>query len=113
MKRSTINCIVYGETGVIPLKVDIQSRLVGYWAKLVSPASSNMSTKLYFISKSYFDVNMHNKSFRWFSEIRNILIACGNVGFRNNLNFPNKKWLIKATKHKLTDLFINDWKKGM
>ena len=111
MKRSTPNCIVYGETGVIPLKVDIKSRMVGYWAKLVSPASSNLSTKLYFIGKSYFDVNMHNKSFIWFSEIRNILIACGNVGFWNNLNFPSKKWLVKATKHKLTDLFISDWKK--
>ena len=30
MKRSTPNCIVYGETGVIPLKVDIKSRMVGY-----------------------------------------------------------------------------------
>ena len=54
---------------------------------------------------------MHNKSFIWFSEIRNILIACGNVGFWNNLNFPSKKWLVKATKHKFTDLFISDWKK--
>ena len=111
MKISTPNCIVYGETGVIPLKVDIQSRIVWYWAKLVSPTSSNLSTKLYFIGKSYFDVNMQNKSFIWFSEIRNILIACGNVGFWNNLNLPSKKWLVKATKHKLTDLFISNWKK--
>ena len=29
-KRSTPNCIVYEDTGVIPLKVDIQSRMAGY-----------------------------------------------------------------------------------
>ena len=110
MKKSTPNCIVYGETGVIPLKVDIQTRMIGYWSKLVSPVTSNLSSKLYFIGKSYFDVHMPNNSFKWFSEIRNILISCGNVGFWDNLNFPNNKWLIKSTKQKLTDLYINDWK---
>ena len=55
IKKSTPNCIVYGETGVLPLKVDIQSRMIGYWSKLVSPVSSSLSTKLYIIAKSYFD----------------------------------------------------------
>ena len=72
MKKSTLNCIVYGETVVIPLKVDIQSRKIGYWSKLVSPVTSNLSSKLYFIGKSYFDVHMQNNSLKWFSEIRNI-----------------------------------------
>ena len=72
MKKSTLNCIVYGETVVIPLKVDIQNRKIWYWSKLVSPVTSNLSSKLYFIGKSYFDVHMQNNSFKWISEIRNI-----------------------------------------
>ena len=28
IKKSTPNCIVYGETGMLPLKVDIQSRII-------------------------------------------------------------------------------------
>ena len=42
---------------------------------------------------------MQNNSFKWFSEIRNILISCGNVGFWDNLNFPNNKWLNQPNKN--------------
>ena len=80
--------------------------MIGYWSKLVSPVTSNLSLKLYFIGKSYFDVHMQNNSFKWFSEIRKFLISCENVGFWDNLNFPKNKWLIKSTKEKLTDLYI-------
>ena len=52
----------------------------------------------------------YNKQIITYLQIITILISCGNVGFWDNLNFPNNKWLIKSTKHKLTDLFINDWK---
>ena len=94
----------------MPLKVEIQSKMIGYWSKLVSPVTSNLSSKLYFIGKSNFDVYTHNNSFKWFSGIRNILISCGNAGFWDNLNFPNRNWLVKSTKQKLTDLYINEWK---
>ena len=110
MKKSTPNCNVYGETGVLPLKVDIQSGMIAYWSKLVSPVSSNLSTELYFISKSYFDDHRYSNSFKWFLEIKNTLISCGNVGFWDNINFPNRTWLVKSTKQKLTDLYINEWK---
>lgn len=109
VKKSTPNCIVYGETGVLPLKVDIQSRMIGYWSKLVYPVTSNLSTKLYFIAKTYINGSHQNTCFKWFEEVRNILISCGNIGFWDNLNFPNKNWLLKATKQKLTDLYINEW----
>ena len=46
IKKSTPNCIVYGETGVMPLKLDIQSRIVAFWSKLIQPETINLSTKL-------------------------------------------------------------------
>ena len=42
VKKSTPNCIVYGETGVKPLKLDIQRRIVAYWHKLVHPETNNL-----------------------------------------------------------------------
>ena len=30
--------------------------------------------------------------------------------FWDNLNFPKRNWLVKSTKQKLTDLYINEWK---
>lgn len=110
LKKNTPNCIVYGETGVLPLKVDIQSRIIGFWAKLIYPTTNNISSKLYFIAKTYFDEPNQNTCFKWFEHVRNILISCGYSGFWNSQTFPNKKWLIKSTKQKLTDLYINEWK---
>ena len=34
LKKSTPSFIVYGELGAYPLKTDIQSRIISYWAKL-------------------------------------------------------------------------------
>ena len=56
VKKSTPNCIVYGETGVMPLKLDIQSRIVAYWYKLVHPETNNLSSKLYWFAKSYYEI---------------------------------------------------------
>lgn len=109
LKKSTPNCIVYGETGVLPLKIDIQSRVIGFWAKLVCPSTKSISSKLYFIAKTYFDNQNRNSCFQWFENVRNILISCGFSGFWLNQTFLNKTWLIKATKQKLTDLYINEW----
>ena len=44
IKKSTPNCIVYGETGVLPLKIDIHTRMVSYWAKLIQPETDNLSS---------------------------------------------------------------------
>ena len=94
---------------VLPLKVDIQCRMISYWSKLVCPVTNNLSTKLYFIAKTYIDGLNQNTCFKWFEEVRNILISCGYIGFWDNLNFPNKNWLLKSTKQKLTDLYFNEW----
>ena len=88
-KKSTPNCIVYGETGVLPLKVGIQCRMISYRSKLVCPVLSNLSTKLYLIAETYIDGVKQNTCFKLFEEVRKILISCGNIGFWDHLNFPN------------------------
>ena len=35
LKRCTPTHIVYGEVSVYPLKIDIQTRMVSYWSKLL------------------------------------------------------------------------------
>ena len=79
LKKSTPNCIVYGETGVVPLKIDIQCRIISFWSKLVSPISKSLSSKLYTISLARFQ-NHRIKTFKWLENVRNILISCGFSG---------------------------------
>ena len=64
LKKSTPNCMVYGETGVMPLKIDVQCRIISYWSKLIYPTTNNMSSKLYAIVLSHFQHSI-NSQFRW------------------------------------------------
>ena len=109
LKISTPNCIVYGETGDLPLKIDIQTRIISFWSKLVFPVSYTLSSKLYAISLSHYH-NHRNDTFKWLENVRSVLISCGFSGIWDNHVFPNSKWLVKATNQKLTDLFLNEWK---
>ena len=70
IKKSTPNCIVYGETGVMPLKLDIQSRIVAFWSKLIQPETINLSTKLYSLAKSYYENRQTQSCFKWLDDIR-------------------------------------------
>ena len=106
-KKSTPNCIVYGETGVLPLKINIQCRIISFWSKLVSLVSYNLSSKLISLSRYH---NHRNSTFKWLENVRSILISCGFSGIWDSQSFPNRKWLIKSTRQKLIDLFLNEWK---
>ena len=108
IKKSTPNCIVYGETGVLPLKIDIHTRMVSYWAKLIQPETDNLSSKLYWIAKDAFE-NRNASYFKWFTNVHNIFIHCGYSGIWDNPGFPSKIWLTKSIKQRLTDLYIQEW----
>ena len=99
--------LVYGETGVLPLKIDIQCRIISFWSKLVSPVSNNLSSKLYAISLSHYH-NHRNGTFRWLENVRIILISCGFSGIWDSQSFPNRNWLVKSTRKKLTGVFLNE-----
>ena len=108
LKKSTPNCMVYGETGVMPLKIYVQCHIISYWSKLIYPTTNNLSSKLYAVVLSHFQHSI-NSQFRWVENVKNILISCGFSGFWDIHTFPNRNWLVKATKQKLVDLFLNDW----
>ena len=98
IKKSTPNCIVYGETGFMPLKLDIQSRIVAFWSKLIQPETINLSTKLYRLAKSYNENRQTQSCFKWFDNIRYIFINCGCNGIWENQNFPGKDYQAKTIR---------------
>ena len=110
IKKSTPNCIVYGETGMLPLKVDIQSRIIAYWSKLVQPETDNLSSKLNWIAKTSFENRNNTLFFKWFVNIRSIFINCGCSGIWDSHTFLNKAWLKATIKQRLTDLYIQEWR---
>lgn len=111
VKSSTPNCIVYGETGVKPLQIDIDTRMIAYWAKLIIPPVPKLSVSLYNIvlSKFMYSENLKRSHFQWIRHIQELFIKCGLINVWHVHDFMNLAWLKNTVYQKLSDLFINEW----
>ena len=48
LKRSTPSYMIYGELGIMPLSIDIQTRTISFWSKLTDTDDLNkLSSLLY------------------------------------------------------------------
>ena len=79
VKSSTPSSMIYGETGVKPLSIDIKTRIITFWAKTIMPSENKLTFKMYSILLSHFNREniIQNKKFPWLSNVRSILIECG------------------------------------
>ncbi len=58
IKSSTPNNIVYGETGVFPIEIDIKTRMVAYWAKLIENKINKLALNTYsYLRLQYDEIN--------------------------------------------------------
>lgn len=89
--KNTQNHIVYGEVGVMPLNIDIYTRMISYWVKLKegSAENSTLTLMIYNITNSYYkkcEITKHSKYFRWIHCIKTILNNCGFSGIWDTQN---------------------------
>ena len=54
MKTSTPNFMVYGETGVYPIYIDVYCRMIYFWATLVSGPPTKLSYIIYHTAYSLY-----------------------------------------------------------
>lgn len=110
MKSSTPNFMVYGETGVYPVYIDVYCRVISYWATLIHSPPEKLSFMVYRTAYSLFMYSNASLSrFKWFQSVKQILYNCGLSGIWDSHSFPNKKWLVCAVRQKLKDSFITNW----
>jgi hypothetical protein len=111
LKKSTPSYMVYGDAGIMPLSVDIKSRALSYWTKVVTEQTENpqlrLSTKVYKILHKLHSEN--NIKSLWIDNIKTTLCDIGFPGIWYSQEFPNQKWLITSAKQKLKDIFIQQW----
>ena len=57
LKASAPTPMVYGETGIMPLKIDIKSRLIAFWIKITDNIvnQTKLSTIIYLIIRTLCD----------------------------------------------------------
>jgi hypothetical protein len=67
--------MVYGKLGRYPLAVDIQIRMISYWAKFIHGKQSKLCNILYKLCIAL--SNIEGKKFNWLSSVKGILNECG------------------------------------
>ena len=102
--------MVYGETGVYPLKIDIETRMIQFWSKTIQITPNTLLSNVYYsMYDIYQRVDRNQTVCNWYKHVKDILIKCGLINIWNNHFSPNPNWLKLSVKQKLKDLFVNSW----
>ena len=107
LKTTTPNYMIYGEFGIFPIKIDIYTRMITFWGKLVETRNSNISSLIYIVVFSMYNHSNFNSD--WIGSIRNILIECGLPYIWDSQEVFSINWLKSFVKQKLKDIFTNEW----
>ena len=99
--------MIYSEFSIFPIKIDINTRMITFWDKLVETQNSKLSSVIYTVVFSMY--NHSNFISDWIGSIRNILNECGLPYTWDSQEVFSLNWLKSFVKQKLKDIFINEW----
>ena len=103
--------MIYGETGVMPLALNIKHRVISYWARLIKNIHEDETIKL--SSKMYQTIyELHSKrkiKSQWLDNVKQYLCSSGFSGIWYSQSFINTKWITKSSYQRLQDIYIQTW----
>jgi hypothetical protein len=104
-EKSTSSNMIYGELVVLPLEVDIKSRIIAFWSRLVT--LRNVKFRKLF-GNSYFNmfINQNQITCKWIENVRQLIVSNGYGYFWNAFSDVNAKWLTLSFKQKIRDRFM-------
>ena len=108
LKKSTPTYMIYGELGILPLTVEIQSKALSFWCKLIENKETFKISSQIYMATYAMHMNKQIKS-DWIRNIENLLCSLGFSGIWLDQGCQNLKWLNLALKQKLKDQCIQHW----
>jgi hypothetical protein len=104
--------MIYDKLGRFPLYIDIETRVISCWCKLLTGQASKLSAISYKLLHSFFCNG--NISAPWVKFLKDILDNCGlsNVWTFQNINF-NIELVIAYVKLRLRDHFLQEWNSNL
>ena len=111
MKSSTPLIMIYGEFGRFPLEIQVKTRMIKFWAKILTGKNTKISYKMYELL-----LYLHNKdiySCKWILCIQNILQDVGLNYIWITKTVPNINWLCREVKVRLEMQFVQKWNSVM
>ena len=105
LKPSTQNDFIYGELGLYPLEIDIKTRIISYWTKLITGKESKLAAVMFrYLFKLAQETTFRSRSL---DKMKSILDNCG---FSYLWSFQNTSPNIKSIiKQRLEDQFTQSW----
>lgn len=102
--------MIYAELGIMPVAVDIQSRMISFWSKLIENDQYDIHKLSSLIYKViYASHNSCGIKSQWIENIKSLICSLGFAGIWYSQSFTNRNWFVKAIKQKLKDVFIQNW----
>ncbi len=105
LKTSTPTCMVYGESGRMPIRLVVQQRMVNYFLRTVNSKPEKLSRIAYHLMH-----NSHDIEFPWYNFVKSTFDNCGLSGIWINQDFENVIWLQNVIKNSLKDQYIQEWR---
>ena len=116
VKSSTPSCMVYGELGIHPLEIDVKTRTVKFWTKLVCDQNSKYSSLMYRVLYNLYSniderkQRQFHKQFKWFDYTKSILDSCGlSYVWLHQLQGNVNTELSKHVQQMLKDQYVQHW----
>ena len=111
LKRSTPTKMIYGETGVLPVKFHVNIRMISFWVKLITGKQNKISYKIYQLSLSlYRGLRLNCK---WLDKIKELLNFSGMSYVFEEQNQLDPTWLKKSflpkIKNTMKDQILQEW----
>jgi len=109
-KRSTPNCMVYGDTGQIKLSLTAESRMLMFWFKIAySSDQTKFTHALYKLM-----LQLHERQeidFKWGAKVKSLLDGYGFGGLWAPENNPgvSLEWFRSAISLRIQDVFKQNW----
>jgi hypothetical protein len=107
LKKTTPSYMIYGELGVKPLQIDINSRIINFWCKLTDITSNKLSNNMYLTLYGLHDQGKLKS--KWLMHIKDLVTKNGFGNIWQQQIQMNRKWFPLAFKQKINDQYLQEW----
>lgn len=107
LKQSTPDFMIYGELGRYPLEIQIKTRIISYWSRILTGKDTKIAKLIYDLG-----ICMNHEvggKIPWYENIKHILNNCGLSNIWINQTIHNSQWLKAKIKLTLVDQFKQNW----
>ena len=107
LKKSTPSLMVYGELGKTPLEIEINTRMLSFWSRILNSNKNKLSHLLYKLIYKLHVNNIYHSE--WVLCIKKLLIEIGEPSLWEKQEVLNTRHFKALCKTKLKDLYIQNW----